>query len=437
MKSLFSASFASCLLVLAAALPGPARGQNQLPVIEKARVLVDRQHRQLTVTCRVSDPERQPLRVSLRVSADGGRTYVIDPAGAAGDPGHPVRSGARKKITWQYPDTLDPAALRVKLVADDLHPVDVAELVARVDSQRMARDMARIYGTRHYEPACRPHLEAVKNTIEQQFQRHNLRSYRQAFDHHGYTAHNLAGVVPGTDETRAFVLGAHFDTESDSPGADDNGSGVVGMLEAMRILSAYHYRHSLEFVGFDLEEEGWLGSRAFVSRRGNSEARIGGVINFDMIGFYSEQPGSQVIPEGFSQLYPDVYQRVSTDAFRGNFVISTANGASLPLAETFAGSARRYVPGLKVVSLLVEGNGEATPSLAASDHVPFWRAGHAALHVGDGGESRNPALDTEHDVLDRLNYTFMTNVVKATVATLAQLAGISHCTVAYPPVTVR
>lgn len=436
MKSLLHAFVIHCLLVIWAQ-PGQAFSQNQVPLIKKARVLVDRKHRQLTVYYRASDPERQRLQVNLWVSTDGGTSYGLSPVGATGDLGQSVRKGGAKTITWQYPDTLDPATIRVKLVADDHHPVDVAAMVALVDSQRMARDMARIYGIRHHDPAFRPHLEAVKNIIEEQFQQHSLRSYRQAFDYNGYRAQNLIGLAPGSDETLAFVLSAHFDTVNESPGADDNGSGVVGMLEAMRILSAYQYQHSIQFVGFDLEEEGWLGSRTFVDRQGTGPLQVGGVINFDMIGFYSEQPSSQIVPEGFDQLFPDVYRQVSGDAFRGNFIISTANQISLPLNETFVGSACRYVPGLKVVSLLVEGNGEATPSLAASDHVPFWRKGQAALHVGDGGESRNPALDTERDVINRLNFTFMTNVVKTTVAALAQLAEVCHCAVAYPPVTLR
>jgi hypothetical protein len=158
---------------------------------------------------------------------------------------------------------------------------------------------------------------------------------------------------------------------------------------------------------------------------------ITGVINYDMISYYSEAPGSQLIPEGFDIIFPEVSQSVIIDGKRGNFVVNTANRESEALSKQFTATAAAYVPALKVMPLVAHGRGELTPNLASSDHAPFWYRKYPAIHLGDGGETRNVNLNSRKDKINaNLNYTFMSNIVKATVATLAQMAEIQHCSVA-------
>jgi Zn-dependent M28 family amino/carboxypeptidase len=62
-----------------------------------------------------------------------------------------------------------------------------------------------------------------------------------------------------------YVVDAHYDGVSISPGADDNGTGVVGVLEAMRILSKYSTNKTIRYALFDLEELGLVGSNVYLS----------------------------------------------------------------------------------------------------------------------------------------------------------------------------
>ena len=93
----------------------------------------------------------------------------------------------------------------------------------------------------------------------------------------------------------------------EAPGADDNGTAIAGMLEAMRILSGFSFRNSLRFIGFDLEEPGLKGSIRYVSSSIPDYEEIGGVLNMEMIGYTCEEPNCQTVPFGFNLLFPEAY----------------------------------------------------------------------------------------------------------------------------------
>lgn len=96
---------------------------------------------------------------------------------------------------------------------------------------------------------------------------------------------NLEGILPGRGlATRPIIIvGAHYDSVANSPGANDNGSGVGLMLEMARVM-AREQRAEFRFVAFGAEEVGLVGSRAYIERLTAAErARILAMINFDML----------------------------------------------------------------------------------------------------------------------------------------------------------
>jgi len=90
-----------------------------------------------------------------------------------------------------------------------------------------------------------------------------------------------------------IVLGAHFDTVPGSPGADDNASGVAGMLEIARVLAATQTEIPIEFVGFALEELGLLGSLQYAQQASLAGVDIVEMICLDAIGYTCAEPGCQ------------------------------------------------------------------------------------------------------------------------------------------------
>jgi hypothetical protein len=367
----------------------------------------------------LTDAENDNCEVWFRYSLNGGRSFQS--LTATGDVGFPVMPGSR---TLYFEDSLFAGADSIvfRVVASDRKQVDIQALVDRVDSNLLRAYIQEIAYPRHYlsQPA---RLDTTKVLLERFMQAEGLQAYRQAFSYNGYLAHNILARKPGhKNDSITYVIDAHFDGVSQTPGADDNASGVAGLMEAIRILGDYEFENSLRFIGFDVEEAGLIGSQRYVTQAIPAYERTAGVINFEMIGYISQQANSQSLPAGFGQLFPAAVAAIQADSMRGNFIINVGNVPSAQLGAAFDSAAARYVPGLRVISLLVPGTGQIAPDLRRSDHARFWDASLQALMITDGADTRNLAYHTANDTLARLNLSFMRQVVQASLGALAELA---------------
>jgi hypothetical protein len=216
---------------------------------------------------------------------------------------------------------------------------------------------------------------------------------REDVTHEDVTFPNLIADLPGTMcPERVMIVGSHYDSVADTPGADDDASGVAGMLEIARALSGTPLPATVRFVSFTLEEEGLVGSRAMAPALADEGTEIVGMYSLEMIGY--------------------------TDAAtQSEFILTIGNSASARLTSAYAAASAQYVPDLPVVTLTAEGNGETSPDVRRSDHAPFWDAGYQALLVTDTANFRNPNYHGPSDTLETLDLEFATNVTKATLAT--------------------
>jgi len=418
---------------LFAAMAFSAVAQNQTPVISNLSLQVQQANNKVVITYNLADAENNNVDVKLLLSNDGGQNYTAFTGTVTGDVGANIQPGTNKQIEWNYDTVSNVYAYSIRLVADDKQLPDIQDLVDAVDSVRLYNDLLKVQGVRHYS-ANPAHLEEVKDTIESRFANAGLQTSRHQFARTGtsYPGENIIGRKPGLgEEETVFIIDAHFDSVNNGPGADDNGSGVVGFLEALRVLAPYNFSKTIKFIGFDFEESvgvtgGIYGSREYVQTQLSSWETIEGVINYEMIGYYSEQPNSQQIPAGFSSLFPAQYGVVAADSFRGNFITNVGDEESELFNNAFDSLTQVYVPGLKIISLTLPLNGNIAPDFRRSDHANFWDADLPALMLTDGANFRNTYYHTPADSITKLNFTFMSNVVKASVATLATLAGIQH-----------
>lgn len=420
----FFPTFCICLLTHFAC------GQNQRPEVSNISVEVDTANQTVLFTFDLEDAENDELEVQLRVSADDGLTFLVSVDSLEGDVGYPVTPGSQKQVTWHYdPNLLNLGPgqlLYARIIADDRYEIDIAAVVAEVDSARLLSDLMWLQGIRHRiaDPA---HLSNVRDSIEQRFHQNGLQVEVQEFSYGNYSAANYNGRISGLkEEANTYIIDGHFDSVQNSLGADDNGSATIGMLEAMRVLSGYRFSKSIRFLGFDLEESGLVGSIKYVNEGIKDYEVIDGVFNFEMIGYTCDEPMCQSVPFGFNLLFPDAYSELEDMEFRGAFINNVANTNSVTLMGAFNDYAAQYVPDLPVVSFAVPGNGLIAPDLRRSDHAPFWDANIPALMLTDGANFRNPNYHTPGDSLETLDFSFLTNVVKATIATVAELADIQH-----------
>lgn len=403
--------------------------QNSLPVINNITYQDNVATNTITINYELFDAEDDEMEVLLQASYNNGEQYFIKTITAQGDVGFPVKSGNRT-IEWYYGDEIDVVVGKtLRLVADDKYQISVQELVDQVDENRLKQSLSYIAQPRSFQSAPE-HLYDVRDSIAALFESYELQVRQQKFSYEQYTGTNVIGRKQGIrDERKTFIMDAHYDGYLTAPGADDNGSGVVGFLEAARILSQYEFDKSLEFIGFDSEENFLLGSINYAFFGGiESWKNVQGVFNYEMIGYYSEENFSQEFPAGFDILFPAQYEELIADSFKGNFIFLVANDLSVPLVNAFDKAAGDYVQDLKIIAGVAPLNAIIAPDLLRSDHAPFWFKNIPALMITDGAEFRNKCYHTNDDKIEKIDFKFLGDVTRTCLAAMAEEAGLRHAT---------
>jgi Zn-dependent M28 family amino/carboxypeptidase len=185
------------------------------------------------------------------------------------------------------------------------------------------------------------------------------------------------------------------------------------MLEAARCLREVVPNRDVRFIAFCLEEENLLGSLAYASWLCESKQKISGAIVLECVGYTRAEEGSQRKPPGVPIAVPSV----------GDFLAIIGNQTSTGLVAAVEGAAKRQVPELKTVSLVVPGNGEALPDTRRSDHAAFWHYGYPAVMLTDTADFRNPHYHQPTDTLETLDLGFMDKVARAVTAAAIELTG--------------
>ncbi len=224
------------------------------------------------------------------------------------------------------------------------------------------------------------------------------------------TGVNITAFHPGTDaKAGTLLVGAHYDTVPNSPGADDNGTGVAAVLEIAQLLGDRPSPRGLQLVLFDREEQGLEGSLAFVRQAANTQSLQGAII-LEMLGFTCQTPGCQKLPQGI--VAPE-------GSDRGNFLAVIGDQEHLSLLQAFQTRGRPAFP--PVLTLPVPLRGLATPDLLRSDHAPFWMQGIGAVMVTDTANFRTPHYHQPSDTPSTLDRAFLTGAVQVVVNAITQL----------------
>jgi hypothetical protein len=228
--------------------------------------------------------------------------------------------------------------------------------------------------------------DLARGNIETLFLIWGLDVALEPFLYGGNTYYNVVATMQGsTYPDQEYIIGAHFDSVN-NPGADDNASGTALVLEAARILSQYQSDYTIRFIAFDREEQGLIGSYAYVNDHAGDD--ILGMISTDMVAY-----------------------NIGTNT-------ATVHGGSgsTGLRSALDAAIGKYGDGLGSVQAGSSGN---------SDHWPFESAGYpACLLIEDWG---NPNYHTLQDNVDEpgyLDYAFATRITRSAVGLLVDLAGV-------------
>ena len=174
----------------------------------------------------------------------------------------------------------------------------------------------------------------------------------------------------GEKPVNKYILGAHYDVFGELPGADDNASGVAGLLEASRVLKTQTTinKRNIDLVFYSTEEPPFYGTENmgsfFHAKSVKNNHLIKLVIIYDMIGYFSEEKNSQNYPISLMKnIYPE----------NGNYISLVSNFSNL--------STIRKVKS-RFSSFLAENNFISVQSINAptyiqgidfSDHRNYWK----------------------------------------------------------------
>ena len=205
-------------------------------------------------------------------------------------------------------------------------------------------------------------------------------------------------------------MGAHYDS-CFNPGADDNASGVAGVLETARLLAQQNTNKTIRFIAFVNEEPPFfqtelMGSLVYARAAKKRQDKIKGVIILEMLGFYSDKPFSQRYPPPLGIFYPN----------RGNFIGLVSNFKSRHLTASIKKSFRKNkIPAESVIFNFFS-------AASFSDHWAFWQEGYPAAMVTDTSFLRNKYYHTAQDTYEKLDYNMICAIVCGLKDTLLSLA---------------
>lgn len=257
----------------------------------------------------------------------------------------------------------------------------------------------------------RGNLNASGAWVMQRLGAMGYRVWREDVPVRAGSAFNVIAERRGTTRPdEIVVIGAHYDTEIDTPGADDNASGVAVMLELARRFAGVDTARTVRFVGFTNEEGSnsrgnVMGSR--LSAEGSRERGevIVAMLSLEMLGYFSDEPGSQTYP--FPTDSPLVRGMNLPDA--GNFVAVVGRLADGQLVERL-GSAMVGAGSIAVAPVALP---PVMRDMWRSDNGNYWVSGYPAVMVTDTSNFRNPHYHMPTDTVETLDFGRMAGVVEA------------------------
>lgn len=266
--------------------------------------------------------------------------------------------------------------------------------------QRHVRVISETFSPRSYRHV--ENLDRCADYIRQEFLKTGARVREQAYAADGIVYRNIIARF-GSGDTDLTVVGAHYDACGLTPGADDNASGVAGLLELASLLAKHPLDGNIELVAYTLEEppnfrSPFMGSAVHADDLHRREADVRGVIVLEMIGCFSDAWMSQAYPLPLLHLlYPS----------RGNFIAVVGRLDQ----RSFVRDLKARMQGATPLAVRSINAPASLPGVDFSDHLNYWRHGYQAAMVTDTAFYRNGEYHQPGDTWERLDYRRMADVV--------------------------
>jgi len=275
----------------------------------------------------------------------------------------------------------------------------------KADKRRLYKDVEFLTNIRPYRNY--QNLEALDETcryITGEFEKVGYACEEQKWQAAGNEYKNIIASYRKEKKQR-LIIGAHYDVFGDQPGADDNASAVAGLLETARLFSENQpeLEYGIDFVAYSLEELPFFTTKemgSYIHAKSVHDARVDvvGMICYEMIGYFSDEPGSQSFPvPEWAKIYPDT----------ANFIVVVG----IDRCRKFSGT---------IHSLMCEQGGIDVQKIdfpdwsglaGRSDQRNYWEFEYDAVMITDTSFIRNPNYHLETDTIETLDFDKITEVV--------------------------
>jgi hypothetical protein len=210
-----------------------------------------------------------------------------------------------------------------------------------------------------------------------------------------YHSENIEGILPSSnpESDEIIIFNAHYDTVEDTVGANDDGSGVVGVLAAAYALSQFEFNRSIHFVTFSGEEIGLLGSKHYVKQLYENDMDVLVEFNADMIGLAHTKEQGQSIRLSYSEDTPWIIDRIRQ-------INNTHQQFHFDITGMYP-----Y---------------DRTAKRGGSDYFYFIKYGYESIAFWQA--TPDPNMHTPQDDLSNVNISYLVNTSRLIASTIASIA---------------
>ncbi len=267
------------------------------------------------------------------------------------------------------------------------------------------------HNVKHY-----PALERAAQYIEGTLEGLGYMVTRQVFTVAGQPVRNIeVQRAAQSGDAPTLVVGAHYDSYNDAPGANDNGTGVAAVLELARLLKDWQpQRMRLRLVLFVNEEPPYyrtpdMGSWRYAKLLSERGEKVHGMISLETLGAFSDKPGSQKYPAPFGSIFPST----------ADFIAFVALTGSRSFLHEVMASFRRHTAFPSIGGAAPDA---LVPGIGWSDHWAFGSFGYPAIMITDTALFRYAHYHLPTDTPDKVDYDRLARITKGMERVVREIA---------------
>jgi len=279
-----------------------------------------------------------------------------------------------------------------QIVAETDINADIVNMMNQVNESLLSHYLERLVeiGPRYTgSENCREAAEYIYD----EFEKIGLDVYYDEWRYPKFKCQNVVATLNGVDPSSdaVIILSAHYDTVKNTPGANDDGTGVAAILSFAKIFSNYSFKHTIKFIAFSGEEVGGLGAHAYAKKAYEHKENIIATLDVDMIGYIDSPDNEKLI----QMLVPD----------RSKWIFDLSKN----LSQTYSNFNLSF---------------SIIPNFPTCNHQPFVDYGFDAVWYTHDDAILYPWLHKPEDTIDKINYSYFVNASKLLIAIAATITNI-------------